>query len=117
MRASSRPLAVAVQQLDLDVVERVEMGKRLRIEREERLASSSSLLAGDLEQRPTARLVFGADAPEDRVAQLHVAHQPRVAAGDREVALGEHHVHVRQQARKKPIPVHRLQGVQARRRG
>ena len=58
-------LAVAVQQLDLDVVERVEIGEAVADRAlEERIGVEQLVLAGDLEQRRDARLVFGADAPK-----------------------------------------------------
>jgi hypothetical protein len=60
---------VAVQQLDLHVVERVEVGKRLRIERlSSGLASSSSAWPVMLQQHSTV-LACSFDAREDRLAQ------------------------------------------------
>jgi hypothetical protein len=41
---------------------------------------------------------FGLDAAEDALAQLGVGNQFGIARGDGEVGLGQHHVHVREQA-------------------
>jgi hypothetical protein len=49
--------------------------------------------------------VFGGDALEDALAQFGVGHQFGVARGDRQVGLGQHHVHVRQQGgEERPFP-------------
>ena len=58
------------------------------------------------------------DRGEDALAQPRVGHQLGVARGQRQVALGQHHVHVRQQgAEERPLPVHLLQQGQALRAG
>ena len=63
-------LAVAAQQLDLHVVERVEVGEAVADRAlEQRVAVEQFALAGDRPQRLDAGLVLGADAAEDRVAQ------------------------------------------------
>jgi hypothetical protein len=70
----------------------------LRIERlSSGLPSSKFPLTGDFEKSGDGRLPFGLEAREHRVAQGGVLHQQRVALGDGDVGLAQHHVHVRQQ--------------------
>ena len=62
----------------------------------------------------TVDFEFRADATEDPRAQFRVDDEVGVARGDRDVGLGQHHLHVRQHAREeRPVAMHLLQQPQA----
>ena len=68
-----------MEQFDLDVVERIEIGEAVAYRSpEQRIAVEQFPLTGDLEQRLDRGRVFGSDAPEDAVAQGGVGDQPGV---------------------------------------
>ena len=85
----------AVEEFHLHVVERVEVGEAVAHRTlEKRVGVEQRSLAGDGEQHALGVGVLGFDARENRFAQLGVLHQVGVAAGDGNVTLGQHHVHV-----------------------
>jgi phosphatidylserine/phosphatidylglycerophosphate/cardiolipin synthase-like enzyme len=62
--------AVAAQQLDLDVVQRIEVGEAVADRAlQQRIEVEQFLLAGDRQQRGDRGLPFGLDAREDGLAQ------------------------------------------------
>ena len=97
--SSAVAAAVALQQLDLHVVERIEVGEAVADRaREQRVALQQRLLLHDREQgidRCPATRRAGARRSLSRSSAS--ADQLGVARGDGDVALGQHHVHVRQQ--------------------
>jgi hypothetical protein len=90
--------AVTFQELDLHVVERVEIGEAVADRaRQERVAFEQALLADDRQQCVDDAPPFRPQPGKDPVAQLRVGDQLGIARGDRDVALCQHHVYVRQQ--------------------
>ena len=72
-------------------------------------------LAGDGPQGLRRGLALGLDAAEDAVPQGGVTHQVRIAGGDGQVHLGQHHVQVGEQGPEGgPLGVHLAQQVQTR---
>src|SRR6185437_11751867 len=68
--------AVFLQQLDLNVIERIEIGKAVADRTlQQRVALQQPLLPHDIEQRPDASVPFAADATKDVFAQAHIRHQ------------------------------------------
>mgnify|MGYP006151880011 CR=1 FL=1 len=106
--------AVALDQFDLQVVQRVEIGEAvLDRARQQRIAGQAFLGAGDGREHAAGTFMLAGDAAEDGGAQLAVRHQSGVARGHGEVGLGEHHVHVRQQGgEERPFLAHGAQGGQ-----
>ena len=106
-------LAEAFQQLHLHVVERVDVRETVAYRAlHQRIGLLQLFLTRDQLQGVQGGRVFGADAREDGVAQGLVLDQFRILAGDGDVALGQHHIHVRQQGREeRPIRVHAAQHV------
>jgi hypothetical protein len=62
------------------------------------LSARKFVLFEDGQQVLAGQRPFGLDAAEDAFAQLGVGDQFGVARGDGEVGLGQHHVHVGEQA-------------------
>ena len=68
------------------------------------------MLLCDRPHRIDRNLPLLAQLAEDTLAQRLVGHQFGIARGDGDIALGQHHVHVRQDGPKEwPVLVHRLQ--------
>src|SRR5262249_40357604 len=82
----------AAAQLDLQVVQGIDVGQpRTDQRRQVRVLVEQRRLAGDPEQRFGGALPLGADLAEHVLGQRAVLDQRRVASGDRQVGLGQHH--------------------------
>ena len=73
--SSTSPGAVALEQLDLQVVQRIEVREAVADRaRERRIGFEEADAAGDREERPHGGIELGADAREDRLAERRVGH-------------------------------------------
>ena len=101
IRSSVSASPVALEQFDLQVVQRVHV-RRAQLERvtQHRVVGEQFVLFLDGQQVLAGQIPFGPDAAEDAFAQLGIGDQFGVARGDGEVGLGQHHVHVGEQVRK-----------------
>ena len=104
-RSSASPGPVPLQQFDLQMVERIEIGKAVADgARQQRVGLKQRALARYGQQHGNRGLPLLAQAREDLLPQRRVLDQLGVARGDGDVALGQHHVHVRQQrAEERPL--------------
>src|SRR5215211_3218093 len=74
--------AVALQQFELHVIERIDIGKTIaKGTGERRVALQQRILLEDRQQRLPRALILVADACEDRLAQLRIRDQLLVARG------------------------------------
>ncbi|SOT40155.1 hypothetical protein F01_260221 [Burkholderia cenocepacia] len=103
--------AVTLDQLDLQVIQRIEIREAvLDRAREQRVGREAAFVPGDFRERLRRAFPFRDDPFEHVLAQLAVGHELRITRRDREIGLREHHVHVRQQVREeRPGLVHLLQ--------
>ena len=106
-----KPFAVAANQFNLQMVQRIQIGKPvLDGALQRRIASQALLVPGDQHECCCHAVPLGLNQAENLAAQSRVAHQVGIARGQRQVALGQHHVHVAEQrAKKRPLTVHFLQ--------
>src|SRR2546430_552743 len=90
--ASSRRMARAVgpQQLELQVVERIEIGEAVADRTcERRVRIEECRRARDREERAHGRVELAADAAEDGIGERGIGEEPFVARGNGEVGLRE----------------------------
>jgi len=111
-RSSSWP----ARPFDLQMVQRVEAGEAVAYRACKRcIVGQAVSLTIDAGQRIGRALPLGFDGAEHFPAQARVGHEFAVARGQRQVALGQQHVHVLQQrAKERPLAVHLLQQVHLR---
>lgn len=96
---------MALEQLDLEMVERLDIGQAQPDRLVERQFFSSSRVCRVTESRPSrVRPQPIADAAEDRLARAHVLDQGDIMAGDRHVGFGQHHLQLIGVARRKGQP-------------
>ena len=82
--------AVAAQQFDLHVVQRIDVGHpAAQRASEQRISFQKLLLACDSAHGIDGRLPLGFQPFEDRAAQRLIANQLGVARGDGDIALGQ----------------------------
>ena len=90
--------AVTLEQLDLQVVERVHVrGAQFQRLAEQGVVGQQFILFFNRQQVAAGQRPFGLNAAEYALAQLGIGNQFGVARGDGEVGLGQHHVHIGQQ--------------------
>src|SRR6476646_7129145 len=91
-----RACTIAPQQLDLQMVERIEIRKAVAdAARERRIVVEQRRLLRDREEvRNRARMLV-ADASEDRVTDRFIGNELGISRRDGEIGLGEHNAHVR----------------------
>src|SRR5690348_4357151 len=100
--------AIAAQELDLQVIERVEIGKAVAdAARERGIVLEQRRLTRDGEEMAQRERVLVANAGEYCVTHAGIGNELRVARADREVGLREHHAEVRKRrAEERPALVH-----------
>ena len=89
--------AMPPQQLDLQVVQRIEIRQPMRSERASSGLPSSSARWPMIASSASREACHSARIRWNTASRSGVRHQRGVARGNRQAALGQHHVHVRQQ--------------------
>src|SRR5438105_6629786 len=107
--------AMASQELDLQVVERIEIGEAVADRAGEGwVLCQKFALPGDRREKAPRALPLRLDAPEHVARELRVANERGVARADGEIGLGEHHVHIGKHAAEKgPGAMHLAQLLEA----
>ena len=102
---------VAAYQFDLKVMQGVDVRKPVADGALQGCVAGQALLfARNQCQRAPSAVPFCVNGRENFLSQLCIAYQFRIARGQRQIAFGQHHVHVAQQgSEKRPLPVHGLQ--------
>ncbi|MNY00791.1 hypothetical protein D3C86_1332990 [compost metagenome] len=106
--------AVAADQVDLQVVERVDVGEAFAQRDLQRGVVGQQFALGQELEHGERAAVFGADGAEDAFAQGALRDELGVAGGDGEVGFGQHHFHIGEQgAEGGPVAGHFAQLGQA----
>ncbi len=109
------PFAEAVQEFDLQVIERVDIRKAGADRTLERGVVGQALgVAGDRGEHVGGELPFAQQRLEHFLARLGVGHQFGITLRHAQIGLGQHHVDVRQQGGEEgPLLGHALQQLEA----